>query len=373
MKKLATALAAVTVAAGAGYLLVRAQKLRRRSGPFFGKVVVITGSSRGLGLALAREFGLQGARLVLNARHAAEVEEARRGLLKRGIVEERDILALPCDLRDRAQAQRMIAAVLERFGAIDVLVNNAGIITVGPFEDQPPEAFTDAIETNYYSALHTTQAVLPAMRARGRGNIVNIASIGGKLAIPHLLPYTASKFALVGFSQGLHAELRSSGIRVTTVCPGLMRTGSHVHARFVGDRKAEYRWFSLGATLPGIAAGVRGAAKKIVRAAAKGRAEIAITPQAMLLARLAQVCPETTVRALSLVNDLLLPAPQHSSNRQLLFGNEVKKSGPSPGPGPQRFPRGPRASTHSSLEAPIFETNIGEEPAEEAGVEGSPF
>lgn len=118
---------------------------------------------------------------------------------------------------------------------VSVLVNCAGIITVGPVEDQPVSAFTGAMESNYYSAVYSALAVIPEMLARGEGNIVNIASIGGKLAVPHLLPYTASKFALVGFSQGLHAELRSKGIRVTTVCPGLMRTGSHIQAQFTGE------------------------------------------------------------------------------------------------------------------------------------------
>jgi short-subunit dehydrogenase len=139
--------------------------------------------------------------------------------------------------------------------------------------------------------------------------IVNICSIGGKVAVPHMLPYTASKFALVGFSQGLHAEMRHKGVRVTTVCPGLMRTGGHVHASFVGDRNKEARWFNLGATTPIVAASVKRAANHIYNAVAQGRAEVILTPQAWLAARMAAVAPETTQRLTSLVNEFVLPAP----------------------------------------------------------------
>ena len=268
----------VALGAGVGYLSIALPKGRRRPERFAGKVVVITGSSRGLGLALAEEFANEGALLVLAARDARELEVARGRLLARRVVRNQaDVLLVPCDLRDEAQAQRMIQSAIERFQRVDVLVNCAGIITVGPVEDQPVSAFTDAIESNYYSAVYSALAVIPQMLARGEGNIVNIASIGGKLAVPHLLPYTASKFALAGFSQGLHAELRSKGIRVTTVCPGLMRTGSHIQAQFTGDREREYRWFSLGASLPLVSASAKSAARKILRATLSGATEIAIT------------------------------------------------------------------------------------------------
>jgi hypothetical protein len=150
-------------------------------------------------------------------------------------------------------------------------------------------------------------------------SIVNVASIGGKVAVPHLLPYVASKFALVGFSQGLHAELRHKGIRVTTVCPGLMRTGSHVHATFVGNEQKESRWFSLAATTPVVAASVRHAANRIYCAVAARRAEIIITPQAWLAARIAGNLPATMQFLAALANEYLLPESPASNQLPLRF------------------------------------------------------
>jgi short-subunit dehydrogenase len=140
-----------------------------------------------------------------------------------------------------------------------------------------------------------------------RASIVNIASIGGKIAVPHLLPYSAAKFALVGFSEGLHAELRHKGIRVTTVCPGLMRTGGEDHANIVGDIEFERRWFNFAANTPGIAVSAKYAANRIFHAVAAGRAEITISPQAFLAARFAGLAPETTQHANALTNRYLLP------------------------------------------------------------------
>jgi short-subunit dehydrogenase len=182
--------------------------------------------------------------------------------------------------------------------------------------------------TNFFAALHITHAALPHLLRRnpihGDAAIVNIASIGGKVPVPHLLPHVASKFALVGFSESLHTELRHKGIRVTTVCPGLMRTGGEAHADFTGQTKKEQRWFTLAARTPVIAASVRHAANKIYSAVAAGRAEITITPQAWLAARVAGLAPETTQYLASLANHLLLPAP--SPNDQLNLGFTLKVS-----------------------------------------------
>jgi NAD(P)-dependent dehydrogenase (short-subunit alcohol dehydrogenase family) len=270
------------------------------------KVVLITGASRGLGLALAEEFGRKGAKLVINARDPNELERARS--LLRARLAAADILAIPADLREADQAAQLIAQATAHFGGIDILVNNAGVITVGPIENQSIEDFRDVMDANFFSGLYCTLAVLPQMLGRGSGNIVNITSIGGKIAVPHLLPYSASKFAAVGLSEGLNSELRSKGIRVTTVCPGLMRTGSHLNALFTGDAEREYRWFSLSAGLPFVSVSARSAARKIVRAAIAGRTEIAITPQAILASRLGNLCPEVTTRAMQLMN-LALPRP----------------------------------------------------------------
>lgn len=288
---------------------------RSRANRMRGKVVLITGSSRGLGLALAEEFSRRGARIVLTAREQDELERARALLLHRQVVvDPEDILVVPADLRKPEDAKYLIHRGTEEWGQIDVLVNNAGVITVGPVENQTIEDFHAVMESNFFSGVRITLAVLPQMLNRHSGAIVNIVSIGGKIAVPHLLPYTASKFAAVGFSQGLNAEMRGKGIHVLTVCPGLMRTGSHLNALFSGDAEREYRWFSLGASLPGASTTAHHAAQRIVRAVLARETEIAITPQAVFAARLASLSPEVTGMGMGIVNRLL-PKPAKQSPR----------------------------------------------------------
>ncbi len=327
----ASAAVAVGTAVAAG-TAVASRRRRSRSKDagerFDDKVVVITGASRGLGLALAEAFGRAGARLVLGARDPYELERARALLLQRGAVDRADrVLIIPFDLREEAQAREMIERATQHFGRVDVLVNNAGIITVGPVEQQSLETFHDAMNTNFFGTLHCTQAVLPQMLARHAGSIVNITSIGGKISVPHLLPYSASKFAAVGLSEGLHVELRAKGIKVTTVCPGLMRTGSHIRALFAGDREKEYRWFSLGAGLPLVSASAASAARKIVAATARGAAEITITPQAYLGARLVGLAPSFTQVLLHL-STFALPASKGQA--RLVEGRQVRGAELSP-------------------------------------------
>ncbi len=304
-----------------------AYALKPRSARRPGQIVLITGGSRGLGLALAGRYGRSGAKLILAARDLEELITARHTLLDREAVQSPDdVLLIPADLTDAAQAVSLIEHAVGHFGRIDILINNAGIIEVGPVENQPLDAYRRAMATNFFAALHTTHAALPHLLRRnpihGDAAIVNIASIGGKVAVPHMLPYVASKFALVGFSEGLHAELRRKGIRVTTVCPGLMRTGGESHADYTGQTKKEQRWFTLAARTPVLATSVRHAANKIYNAVAAGRAEITITPQAWLAARVAGLAPESTQYLTSLANHLLLPAP--SPGDQLTLGFTLK-------------------------------------------------
>jgi NAD(P)-dependent dehydrogenase (short-subunit alcohol dehydrogenase family) len=275
-----------------------------------GQVAVVTGGSRGLGLAIARRFGRAGLKLVLAARNAEELEHARHQLLHAGdVANEDDILLVACDLTDPAQAAGLIDQTLRAFGHLDCLINNAGIIEVGPVEDQALDAYDRAMRTNFFAALYTIHSALPHMLGRRAGAIVNIASIGGKMPVPHLAPYVASKFALVGFSETLHSELRSKGIRVTTVCPGLMRTGGEAHAIFSGQQAKEQRWFDLAARTPLLAVAPEYAANRIFSAAQSGRAEITISPQAWLAARFHGLAPETNQAVNAMVNRFVLPPP----------------------------------------------------------------
>ena len=305
------------VAAGAGVALAGyavAQRLRNPA-DLRGKVVLITGSSRGLGLALAREFAALGSRLVLCARDEQELQVAAESLASQGAT----VLAIPCDLGNRQQVEQMVHQATQRFGGIDLLINNAGIITVGPLESQTLEDYEQAMQVMFWGTVYPTLALLPQMIERRAGAVCNITSIGGKISVPHLLPYCCAKFAAVGFSEGLRAELRRYGIKVTTVVPGLMRTGSHVNAYFKGNNQAEYSWFSLGATLPLVSMDATRAARKIVRAVRAGRSEIILTPQARMAATVHGIAPGLTTEALALVNRLL---PSPSSHRQRHLGKE---------------------------------------------------
>lgn len=282
-----------------------------------GAVVVITGGSRGLGFAIASRFGRRKVKLVLAARDREELERAQRSLLvKHSHLSPEDFYLVEADLSDRSACERLIDEAVGRFGRIDVLVNNAGIIQVGPVEHQPIEAFEYALRIMYQAGLYTTMAALPTMLKqsplpgrRQKAAVINVSSIGGKVAVPHLLPYSAAKFAMVGFSEGLHAELKHKRIHVMTVCPGLMRTGGEEHAEFVGQKDKEAQWFKLSAKTPGISSSVEHAARKIVWSLAEGRSEITITPQAWLAARLAGICPETAQWIAAEANRWILPDP----------------------------------------------------------------
>ena len=286
---------------GAGVTAYAVWRRLTRGEDLHGKVVLITGGSRGLGLGMAQEFAAAGARLVICARDQQELDWAREELSRAGA----DVSPILCDVSNQDEVARMVNSAIEIFGRIDVLVNNAGVITVGPLATQTFTDFQEAMDVMFWGTVYPTLAVLPHMMKRGSGRIANITSIGGKVAVPHLLPYDCAKFAAVGFSEGLHAEVARYGIKVTTVVPGLMRTGSFVNAYFKGDNEAEYKWFSLSSAMPGLAMSGRRAARAVVRAIRQGRSEIVLTPQAKLLAMFHGLFPGVTADILGVVNRAL--------------------------------------------------------------------
>jgi short-subunit dehydrogenase len=292
--------AGLTVAAGLAVAWLLRERRRYR---FDGRVVVITGGSRGLGLALARNFLQRGAKLALLARDADELERARQQLR----AAER-VLVRACDLRDQNQVEQAFADIRRELGPIDVLINNAGTLVVGPVDTMTADEFREALEIFFWAPYYTTMAAAPDMRARHSGRIVNISSIGGKISVPHLLPYSVGKFALAGFSEGMRAELSKDGVYVTTVYPGLMRTGSPRNAEFKGKHRAEYAWFVLSDALPGLSTSADHAARRIVRACEYGSAELVITLPAKLAIKVHQLFPEFSSVALALAN-LGLPKP----------------------------------------------------------------
>jgi len=297
---------ALSTAGGFGFLLAARAMVRWwREYDLRDKVVLITGGSRGLGLIMARQLLHQGARVAICARDETELERAR------GDLDQHHgwVLTVPCDITDQGQVNTMVQVVQRHFGRIDVLINNAGIIQVGPVELMTLEDYAEAMNVHFWGPLYTVLAVLPDMRQRREGRVVNISSLGGKLSMPHLLPYNASKFALVGFSEGLRAELAKDHIVVTTVCPGLMRTGSPRNAFFKGQHRAEYAWFSLSDALPVISQSAERAAGQIIAACKRGDAEVVLSLPAKLATTVQGLLPGGTADLLGLVNRLLLPAP----------------------------------------------------------------
>ena len=290
-------------AVGVGAFLA-AQALRRRSDyDFAGKSVVITGGSRGLGLVMARELAHQGAQLTLVARSDEELDRAVDDIRARQPFAE--VLPVTGDVRNRHDAERAIAQAYERFGRIDVLINNAGIIQVGPVGHMTLADYQDAMETHFWGPLYGILAVLPHMRSQGEGRIVNISSIGGRISVPHLVPYSASKFALAGLSDGLCYELARQNIHVTTVCPGLMRTGSPLNATFKGRHPKEFAWFAISDSLPLATINATRAAGQILEACRRGDAELVITVQAKLAILARTIAPELFAKAMTMINGLL--------------------------------------------------------------------
>ena len=292
------------VGAGLGVFGVQRALRNRRRIDFRSKSVLITGGSRGLGLILARVFADEGARLMLVARSADHLERAREELEQRGA----EVHTVVCDVRDRVAVEAAVSQAVERFGGVDVLVNNAGIIQAGPLEHMQLADFEDAMATHMWGPLYMMNAVIPHMREVGGGRIVNISSIGGKVAVPHLVPYSASKFALAGLSHGMGAELAKDNILVTTVYPGLMRTGSPPNALFKGQHKAEYAWFSVSDSLVISSIDARRAAQQVVEACRYGEAELTISIQALLASRFAPLFPKLTAALLKLTVRFL-PGP----------------------------------------------------------------
>jgi NAD(P)-dependent dehydrogenase (short-subunit alcohol dehydrogenase family) len=231
------------------------------------------------------------------------------------------VIGVRCDVSDLTAVAESLQAVVERFGRIDVLINNAGVIQVGPVEHMALADYESAMDVHFRGPLHTMLWAIPYFKRQGGGRIVNIASIGGKIPVPHLAPYVASKFALVGLSGSLRAELAKDGIVITTVSPGLMRTGSPINVTVKGQHEREFAWFVIADSLPGLSMASRRAARQILEACRRGRAEIILTLPARLAAALYGLAPDLFVKIASAVN-VLLPGPVGGSGDEARLGRD---------------------------------------------------
>jgi 3-oxoacyl-[acyl-carrier protein] reductase len=180
-----------------------------------GRVAWITGAGRGLGRAIALAYADEGADLFLTARSAGELEETAKAAAERGA----DVDWCTADVRSKAAVESAHERAIERFGRVDVLVNNAGVWIEKPLLDFSDEEWQLTLDTNVTGVYRCTRAVLPAMKARRRGRIINLASIDGQVGFQNLVPQCASKFAVVGFTRALAKELWADGVAVTAICP----------------------------------------------------------------------------------------------------------------------------------------------------------
>jgi len=278
----------VIVGAALGFALWPSRRASYR-----GKSVVITGGSRGLGLDLARLLVKEGAKVTLVARDPDELDRAKQDLEPLAQTHGGDIFWANCDVTDPVHLDTAFAEARARFGGIDMLINNAGVITVGPFETLDKQDFESQMNVHLNAVVQATRLIRPYFHMQGEGRIINITSVGGKIPVPHMSSYCASKFAAAGFSEAVRGELRKENIFVTTAYPGLMRTGSPIQGIFKGDQEKEFAWFAFGDNTPGLSISAERAARRILEAARDGQASVIVGVPAKAGALFHALLPET--------------------------------------------------------------------------------
>lgn len=299
--------------------------VRRATRPtysFRGRVVVITGGSRGLGLVFARRLVDEGATVALLARDRDSLIRAGEELVQRG----GSVIAIGCDVSDPEDVERAIVTAARRHGRIDAVINNAGQILVGPVEHVTTQDLERLLAVHVLGPWHVMHAAMPWLEdAPGGGRVLNVSSIGGLMAVPHLLAYSASKHALVGLSEGMRSELAARNVWVTTACPGLMRTGSPRNARVKGHHEAEYAWFAVGDSLPLVSMNAERAAGQMIEAMRARRARIVVGLPAKAAAVTAALLPGLTAKLNELVARLL-PGPNRAGGDEARRGYESESA-----------------------------------------------
>lgn len=234
---------------------------------YSGKIVVITGASSGIGKESALEFAKLHASVVLVSRDRNKLEEVAKELLKY----QTQILVCACDISQKDQVNEMSKQVLEKFGTVDVLVNNAGFGIYGNSNDLKVEEIESQMRTNYLGMVYCTKTFLPKMLEQKSGHIINVASVAASFGIPGMAGYCASKFAMLGYSESLYHELKGSGVGITVVSPIMVRTNFFNHNSF--NNMPRYTTTLSANTV----------AKTVVRAASSPRLEI-VVPQFVRIA-----------------------------------------------------------------------------------------
>jgi len=229
---------------------------------FKNKIVVITGASSGIGEAAAEQFAKRGANLVLVARRKEKLEQVEQKLSKYSI----KTLIQVCDVSDKQQVKQMSEKVIETFSKIDILVNNAGFVIYGKVEELSIEDIESQMKTNYFGTINCTKHFLPYFLKQNSGHMINVASVGGSFGVPGIASYCATKFAMLGFSEGLHHELHGTNVGITVVSPIMVRTSLFDHPSFKN--------FTKHAT--GISLSAETVANAIIKASDSSKLEIVV-------------------------------------------------------------------------------------------------
>ena len=228
---------------------------------FKNKVILITGASSGIGKETAIEFAKLGANIILVARKKDKLEQVANELKKFNVL----ILVCQCDVSKKDQVKEMSKIVLEKFESIDILINNAGFAIYGSVSDLTINEIESQMETNYFGMVYSIKNFLPSMLKKKSGHIVNVASVAASFGLPGIASYCASKFAMLGFSEGLKHELKNTGVGITVVSPIMVRTNFFEHPSF--EKMPKFSPTSLSAET---------VSKAILKAANSPRLEIIV-------------------------------------------------------------------------------------------------
>ena len=192
------------------------------------KIVLVTGASSGIGYASAVQFAKEGAKLILISRNKEKLNQISEDLKKFNT----STFVYECDVSDKLQVNKTSKIILDEFGSVDILVNNAGFAVYGSVSNLTIEEIESQMATNYFGMVYFVKNFLPSMIAKKSGHIVNVASVAASFGLPGIASYCASKFAMLGFSEGLKHELKGTGVGITVVSPIMVRTNFFNHPSF---------------------------------------------------------------------------------------------------------------------------------------------
>ncbi len=254
-------------------------------------IILVTGGNRGLGREIARQYLRLGATVIILGRDEEALEAARAELSKFG-----EVIALTGDITDIGRVGEIKAEIENRFGRLDGLVNNAGLVVGGPLASTKPEDYQRLLDANFVGARNMTDAFLPLLSKSGNPWIINISSAAAKLTVPYLVAYGASKATLARYSEGMALQLAHKDIQVLTVYPSLIHSGVLDHAPVLESKLPLRRLYSVLTTIPFLSMSTTGAASRIIDAQARCELKIVIPFTAEIFVRLVYLMPKLSAR-----------------------------------------------------------------------------